>query len=43
MLKESEEIDMDDFAERCRIALEKSYGFKVPLPKSLGQKRKTQH
>jgi hypothetical protein len=25
----------DEFAEKCRKALEKSYGFAVPIPKCL--------
>jgi hypothetical protein len=25
-----------NLSERCRIAIERSYGFKVPLPKSIG-------
>jgi hypothetical protein len=29
-----------DFSERCRLALEKSYGFKIPLPKSVGKHNK---
>lgn len=27
-----------DLAERCRIALEKSYGMQVPMPKFFGKK-----
>jgi hypothetical protein len=27
----------DNLAEKCRIALEKSYGSKIPLPQSLGK------
>jgi hypothetical protein len=38
-----EEIDLQNvqlLSEKCRIALEKSYGFKVPLPKSLAKSAK---
>jgi hypothetical protein len=26
--------NLQTLSERCRIALEKSYGFKIPIPKS---------
>jgi hypothetical protein len=29
-----------DLAERCRLALEKSFGMAVPTPKSLAKKHK---
>jgi hypothetical protein len=28
-----------DFAEQCRLALEKSYGTQIPVPKCLAKKR----
>jgi len=28
-----------NLGERCRVALEKSYGMQVPMPKCLGKKR----
>jgi len=28
----------NDLAERCRIALEKSYGMKIPIPNALMKK-----
>jgi hypothetical protein len=28
-----------DLAERCRIALEKSYGMKIPIPKSIVKRK----
>jgi hypothetical protein len=31
-------LNEKDLAERCRIALEKSYGMPVPLPKYFGKK-----
>jgi hypothetical protein len=36
--KEVEDQEMQDkqnFSERCKNAIEKSYGFKIPLPKSI--------
>jgi len=38
-----EEIEIQNvqlLSEKCRIALEKSYGFKIPLPKSLATAQK---
>jgi hypothetical protein len=41
MEKEDIEIqNVQTLSEKCRIALEKSYGFKIPLPKSIGKQRK---
>jgi len=33
------EVEMNDLAERCRIALERSYGSEVPLPNSMRKKK----
>jgi len=42
MQKEEQlENDKNSFAEKCRIALEKSYGSEVPLPQILDKDRKS--
>jgi hypothetical protein len=33
------EVERDNLAERCRIALERSYGSEVPLPNSTRKKK----
>jgi hypothetical protein len=33
------EAEMDNLAEKCRIALERSYGSEVPLPNSTRKKK----
>jgi hypothetical protein len=30
----------ETLAERCRVALEKSYGFKIPVPKAARKSRR---
>lgn len=41
MFKEKEtDADQKDFAERCRIALEKSYGTQLPMPKCFDKKNR---
>jgi hypothetical protein len=36
MNKENFTIENDDgFAEKCRLALEKSYGVQIPVPKNI--------
>ncbi|HUK84308.1 MAG TPA: hypothetical protein VLU95_00450 [Candidatus Acidoferrum sp.] len=35
MITEVDTQDPPTLSERCRIALEKSYGFKIPMPKSV--------
>jgi hypothetical protein len=32
--------DVQNLSEKCRVALEKSYGFKIPVPKSIGKSLK---
>ena len=31
-----------ELGEKCRIALEQSYGFKIPAPKAVKKKNRTQ-
>jgi hypothetical protein len=36
------ERSSDDFAQKCRAALEKSWGIDIPAPNSLGKKGNSQ-
>jgi hypothetical protein len=33
-IEEAIQLNRENLSERCRIALEKDLGFKIPLPKS---------
>ncbi len=38
MKQKNIKVDTDDLAERCRTALERSFGSEIPMPDSLRKK-----